>query len=137
MKTVLKTTNKELQFALSNEFTSIEVGANQNISEAEKTFRPMELLLASLASCSAIDILSILKKQRQEFTSFEIITEGNRADATPSIFEKIDLTILISGNVDESKLVKAIDLTKEKYCSVYHILAKSAHITYNYKIVKS
>ena len=135
MKTILKTTSKELQFELSNEFTSIEVGANQNIPEVEKTFRPMELLLASLSSCSAIDILTILKKQRQTFTSFEIITEGTRADATPAIFENIELTILISGNVDESKLAKAIDLTKEKYCSVYHILAKTANINYTFKII--
>lgn len=134
MKTVLKTTNKDLQFEVFNEFTSISVGANQSISEQEKTFRPMELLLASLSSCSAIDILGILKKQRQTVTDFSITTTGVRADATPSIFTSISVDILVSGNIGESKLSKAIDLTKEKYCSVYHILSQSAEITYHYKI---
>jgi uncharacterized OsmC-like protein len=97
----------------------------------------MELLLASISSCSAIDILSILKKQRQSFSDFEIITNGKRADATPAIFEKIDLQINIIGNVDPLKLEKAIELTKEKYCSVYHILSKTAEINYTFKITKS
>jgi uncharacterized OsmC-like protein len=134
MKTVLKTTSNDLQFEVFNEFTSISVGANQSISEQEKTFRPMELLLASLSSCSAIDILGILKKQRQTVTDFSIITNGERASETPSIFKSITVDITISGKIDESKLEKAISLTKEKYCSVYQILSKSAVITYNYKI---
>lgn len=134
MKTVLKTTNKDLQFEVFNEFTSIAVGANQSIPESEKTFRPMELLLASLSSCSAIDILGILKKQRQIVTDFSITTNGDRADATPSIFTNITVAISISGEIDEKKLAKAIELTKEKYCSVYHILSQSANIIYQYKI---
>lgn len=137
MKTTLKATSKELQFAISNEYTTIEVGANQSLEDNEKTFRPMELLLASISSCSAIDILSILKKQRQSFSDFEIITNGKRADATPAIFEKIDLQINIIGDVDPLKLEKAIELTKEKYCSVYHILSKTAEINYTFKITKS
>ena len=134
MKTVLKTTDADLQFEVFNEFTSIKVGANQNISDSEKTFRPMELLLASLSSCSAIDILGILKKQRQTVTDFTITTNGEREDATPSIYKTIEVHIVISGEVDESKLAKAIELTKEKYCSVFHILSQSAEISYHYKI---
>jgi uncharacterized OsmC-like protein len=97
----------------------------------------MELLLASLSSCSAIDILNILKKQRQKVVDFEIITNGTRKDATPATFENIELNILIKGDIDEQKLTKAIVLTKEKYCSVYQILSKSATINYTYKIEKS
>jgi uncharacterized OsmC-like protein len=137
MKTTLRTTSNELQFEVSNEYTSIEVGANQSNTEDEKTFRPMELLLASISSCSAIDILNILKKQRQKVVDFVIITNGTRKDATPSTFENIELNILIKGNIDELKLIKAIELTKEKYCSVYHILSKSATINYTFKIEKS
>ena len=135
MKTFLKSTDKALQFTISNEFTSIEVGANQDVEDDQKTFRPMELLLASLASCSAIDIQSILKKQRQEISSLEIETIGNRVDEVPAVFDSIQLLITVKGKVDPSKLEKAIELTKEKYCSAYKMLSKSCEITYEYKII--
>ncbi len=135
MKVLLKSTEKALQFNVSNEFATMEVGANQNVEENQKTFRPMELLLTSLASCSAIDIQSILIKQRQEILDFEIETIGHRVDEVPAVFDTIHLNITVKGNIDASKLEKAIELTKEKYCSAYKMLSKSCEIIYEYKII--
>lgn len=135
MKVLLKSTDKALQFNVSNEFATMEVGANQNVDENQKTFRPMELLLTSLASCSAIDIQSILIKQRQEILDFEIETIGHRVDEVPAVFDTIHLKITVKGNIDASKLEKAIELTKEKYCSAYKMLSKSCEIIYEYKII--
>lgn len=133
MKVILKQTNRPLHFEAMTDLAKIEVSANLE-ENGPFTFRPMELLLTSLASCSAIDIENILRKQKIKFTDFQIEIIGNRADTIPSVFTKIDLVISISGDINESRLGKAIHLTKEKYCSVYRMLFKEVEINYSYVI---
>ena len=97
--------------------------------------RPMELLLASLGSCSAIDVILILKKQRQSLEDIKIdivadrITVGNHSE-----FEKINLFFHLYGNIKESKAKRAIELSLDEYCSVAQILKKTADITYQFDI---
>lgn len=83
--------------------------------------RPMELLLMGLASCSAIDVVLILKKQRQDITDFRISVEGDREqepDTQRKPFRKINLIFKFAGNqLDENKINKAIGMSMEKYCS--------------------
>lgn len=81
--------------------------------------RPMQLLLMALGSCSGIDIVSILKKQRQEIKDFKIIIEGEREQSKePSLWKKINVVFQFSGNVDAEKAKKACALSIDKYCSV-------------------
>ena len=99
--------------------------------------RPMELLLMGLGGCSAIDIISILKKQRQNPEGFSVSIDGERpADAVPALFEKIHVTFNFTGDLDESKVKRAIDLSMETYCSVAKTLEKTATITYSFTINK-
>lgn len=81
--------------------------------------RPMQLLLMALASCSGIDIVSILKKQRQELADLKMIVEGEREqDKEPALWKYIHIKFQFSGNVEEDKARKACALSMDKYCSV-------------------
>ncbi len=92
----------------------------------------MELLLMGVGGCNAIDIVMILKKQRQEITSYKIDVEGQRKevrDAKP--FESMHVTIYLEGKIDEAKAIRAAQLSFEKYCSVSITLEASVKITYS------
>ncbi len=91
--------------------------------------RPMETLLSALAGCSAMDVIHILKKQRQELERLEIEVEGERADAVPAVFTKIHLRFRAFGPLDLSKVQKAVELSMEKYCSVSKMLQPTVEIT--------
>ena len=99
--------------------------------------RPMQSLLMALGSCSGIDIVSILKKQKQSFTSFRIIIEGEREDVKPiSLWKIINVVFEFTGEVDEDKARKACALSIEKYCSVAETLRRAGadiHWTINVK----
>jgi putative redox protein len=88
-------------------------------------FRPMQLLLSALGSCSAIDLVSILKKQRQNPTSIRIEVEGEREQGQiPSLWKDINLTFHLTGALDKDKTEKAVALSMEKYCSVAETLRR-------------
>jgi len=97
--------------------------------------RPMQLLLMGLGGCSGIDILSILKNQRQKVTGFRMRIEGEREPGKdPSLWKKVDLVFEMNGEVDKEKAEKAVALSMEKYCSVSETL-KRAGATLNWKVV--
>ena len=84
-----------------------------------------------IGGCSGIDIVSILKKQKQEITSFNISIDGERqAEVVPSLFEDIAVHFQLEGTMEAAKLKRAVNLSMEKYCSVSKIIEKSANISY-------
>lgn len=91
--------------------------------------RPMETLLSALAGCSAIDVIHIMGKQRQDLQGLAVEVEGERADAVPAVFTKIHLRFIGGGPIDLAKFQKAVELSMEKYCSVSHMLQPKAQIT--------
>jgi len=91
--------------------------------------RPMETLLSALAGCSALDVILILKKQRQDLKRLEVEVEGERADAVPAVFTNIHLRFKGYGTIDLEKLQKAVKLSIEKYCSVSKMLQPKVAIT--------
>ena len=96
-----------------------------------KGVSPMELLLMGVAGCSSIDIISILKKQKQKFKELTIEVSGEREKGElPSLFKKIHADVFIHGDVDPKKAIKAAELSFEKYCSVSKTLEATAEITY-------
>lgn len=81
--------------------------------------RPMQMLLMGLAGCSAIDVISILKKQRQEVRDYKMVVKGEReAGVTPSVWKDIHIEFHIYGDVDLDKAQRAVELSMDKYCSV-------------------
>ena len=101
----------------------------------KKGVRPMQTLLMALGGCSAIDIVTILKKQRQTIEDFQISIDGEREkDQVPSLFETIHIVFKLKGKLDKDKVERAVALSMEKYCSVAKTLEKTAKITYKIEV---
>jgi putative redox protein len=91
--------------------------------------RPMETLLAALAGCSAMDVLLIMKKQRESLERLDVEVSGERADAIPAVFTSIHIRFVGYGPIDLKKFQKAVTLSTEKYCSVTKMLQPAVAIT--------
>jgi len=88
--------------------------------------RPMQMLLMGLAGCSAIDVITILKKQRQDVKDYKMVVNGDReAGVEPSLWKEVSIEFHLYGKVDEDKAVKAAELSINKYCSVAATLVKA------------
>ena len=98
--------------------------------------RPMELLLMGLLGCTAMDVMSILKKKRQPVQDLKINATGEQAADTPHYFTKIHLEYVAYGNVDEQALARSIQLSEERYCSAAASLRGQAEITSSYRVEK-
>lgn len=97
--------------------------------------RPMQLLLNALGGCASIDILSILRKKRQDITNYKVAIQGERqSDKEPALWREIFITFMIDGDVDRDSAKKAINLSLEKYCSVAATL-RAAGATIRYELV--
>lgn len=98
---------------------------------------PMELILAGLAGCTGVDIVSILSKQRQNFTDMKVQVRAKRADDFPKVYTEFEVTYLIwSEDIDPQAVERAIRLSEDKYCSVGLMLSKAAPIHSTYRILK-
>jgi putative redox protein len=96
---------------------------------------PTESLLASVAGCLAIDVVSFLRKMRAEITDFRIDVTGERNPTPPQYYKAIDMLIRIKGKgITPKKMDRVISLSQEKYCSVYHSLRKDMKVTVRYEI---
>jgi|SRR5690348_8463506 putative redox protein len=100
-------------------------------------FRPTQLLLAGLGSCSAIDIIAILKKQKQVIENFKIRIEGEREpNVTPSLWQTAHIAFELHGPIDPDKAIKATALAMRKYCSVAETLRRGGtKMTWTVKVV--
>lgn len=130
----LKQVGENLDFECENSRGGkLHLSASADLGGIDTNFRPMEALLASLVGCSSIDILNILQKQKYHPHHFSVTVTGEREDgAIPAVFTKIHLAIEISKDVNEAKLMKAIELTQEKYCSVLFMIQSNCEINYTY-----
>jgi putative redox protein len=98
--------------------------------------RPMEMLILGMGACSTYDVVSILKKSRQEITDCEIKITSQRADSDPKVFTEIQLFFIVSGhNLKEKQVERAIKLSAEKYCSASIMLGATANITHDFEII--
>ena len=98
--------------------------------------RPMEMVLLGLGSCTAIDVMLMLQKSKQDVTDCVVEIEAERAEDVPKVFTKIHVQFIVSGRALSDKHVqRAVSLSAEKYCSVSKMLEKTAEMTHGYKIV--
>lgn len=94
---------------------------------------PTESLLLSLAGCMAIDTVSFIQKMRGEISNFKIDISGERNPTPPQYYKKIEMVLHITGrNIKENQVKKAVSLSHEKYCSVYHSLRKDLEVKVDY-----
>ena len=123
--------DKPYVFELKNENgNSCVIDASESIGGSGKGFRPMELLGGSLAGCAAIDVISILKKQRIDPDLFKIGINSRRKEGIPSSYASIELVVEIDSDINKEKLSKMIQLVIDKYCSVSRSLDPAIVITH-------
>jgi putative redox protein len=136
LKIELKRIDSPFHFEAVNETGNIvSIDGSPSIGGAGLGARPMELLLMGLGSCSGIDIIIILNKQRQNVSDFQVSIEAERdSGKEANLFTKIHLHFNVFGEVEQEKLENAINLSLDKYCSVAKILEKSADIIYSFSI---
>ena len=91
---------------------------------------PMEVVLMALCSCTSVDVVSILKKKREPIASLTVWATAEQAPAPPRVFTKIVLTYRIGGGVSKKAAEDAVNLSKNKYCSVSKMLARAAEINF-------
>jgi len=114
---------------------TVPLSADPSVGGEGDGFRPMELMALSLAGCTAMDIISILTKKRQEVTAFEVKVHTERAEEHPKVFTRATIDYLVTGhNVDEAALVRAIELSATKYCPAQAMLGKVTTIALQYQI---
>lgn len=114
-------------------FQSNPDGVERPAQEAVSTgVRPMQSLLMGLGTCSGIDIVAILEKQRQEYDSFELKVTGEREqEKIPALWVKAHIDFILKGNMDADKVKRAAELSIDKYCSVAETLRRAGcEITY-------
>lgn len=133
MKVTLNRLNQAVHFEGESASTDVKVhiDGSPEIGGEALGARPMELVLMALGSCSALDLINILKKQKQEIDDVKIEVDGKRKDAIPAVFTDIHLLFKLKGRIDIEKAKKAAELAVKKYCSVHDMLAAGGvQITY-------
>lgn len=137
MEITLKRLNDAVHLRAENgKGNHTDYDGTENIGGQGKAMTPMENLLASVAACSALDVVPILKKQRQQLDDIEIKVTGNRhkvEEVKP--FKDIHIHFILKGKIDPKKAEKAVALSVEKYCSVHASLDPNIRVTHGFEIV--
>ena len=114
---------------------SVPLGASPEVGGANDGFRPLELMAISLAGCTAMDVISILQKKRQQVTRFDVNVHADQAEEHPRVFTEVVIDYEITGNdVDDAAVIRAIELSAVRYCPVQNMLDKVVPIKLKYTI---
>jgi len=116
---------------------AVVMDADAEVGGSNTGSRPMELLLMGIGGCSGMDIISILKKKKQQVTGLEANVSGTMADNYPHKYTEISIEFIVRGKaVSEEAVKRAVQLSMDKYCSVKATLEGSAKIAFSYKILE-
>ena len=115
---------------------SVVIDGPARLGGTDAGLRPMEMFLAALASCSAVDVVMILTQQKQALRDLRIHVQGERADAVPAVFTRIKLRFLAYGDVADNKMERAVRLSVEKYCSVAKMLLPEVVVEHEAEVLR-
>lgn len=116
--------------------TGSTVRLASSMDDGEQGFRPMELMGLALAGCTGMDVLSILKKKRQDVTDFEVQVHSKSAEEHPHVWTWVQVEYIITGNnIDPSAVKRAMQLSADKYCPAQNMLKQAVEIDLAYKII--
>lgn len=137
MKATIKWVEDAMFLGESGSGHSVMMDGPPEIGGRNAGIRPMEMLLIGVGACSSVDVVSILKKARQNITGCEAKVEAQRVDAIPAVFEKIHMHFIVKGKeLDDAKVKRAVELSAEKYCSASIMLQKGGvEVTHDYQII--
>lgn len=117
---------------------SVALSADPAVGGTGDGFRPLELMLVSLVGCTAMDVISILQKKRQDITGFEVRVDAGRAAEHPKVFTNLAIHYILRGRgIDPAAVERAIQLSETKYCPAQAMLSQVAPTTLTYEIVES
>ena len=117
---------------------SVTLDTDPSVGGDDSGFRPMELMLLSLAGCTAMDVISILRKKRQTVTDFQVKVQADQADEPPRVFTEIRVTYIVTGvDVDPSAVQRSIELSETKYCPAQAMLVQAAPISHSFEIAEA
>jgi putative redox protein len=133
------TWQKGLSFtATADSGYQLPLGGKKAVGGLEDGFLPMELFAMGLAGCTAMDVISILEKMRQNVTDFEVKVHADRVNQHPKIFSDMNIEYIVTGqNIDKSAVEKAVQLSEERYCPGQAMLSKTAKIQHTITIKES
>jgi putative redox protein len=116
----------------------VPLSAEAAVGGAEDGFRPLELMGVSLAGCTAMDVVSILKKKQQDLTAFEVRVRAERAEEHPKVWTRAVIRYLVTGRgVDEAAVLRAIELSALKYCPAQAMLGQVVPLELRYEIYEA
>lgn len=124
--------------AVNDKGNSIIMDAGASDGGHDSGLRPMQLLLAAMGGCSAIDLIGILRKQREPLRDLMITVTGEREQGVvPSLYTEVHVHFRLFGDINQDKAERAVELSVEKYCSVAKTLEKTAVVTHSFEIIKN
>ena len=113
----------------------MDLDAEQTVGGVGAGPQPHRLLLQALAGCTAMDVISILRKKRQQVSGLSVEVQGSRADQHPRVYTRIEVLYRVRGqNVDPQAVARAIELSATRYCPVIAMLGKVAEVRTRYEI---
>ncbi|MBP6154154.1 MAG: OsmC family protein [Chitinophagales bacterium] len=137
MKVEIELVNNKVHLEAKNEQGFItHMDGSPEIGGEELGARPMQLVLMALGGCTSMDVLAMLRKMREDVKGYKVTVDAERATEHPMVFTKAHIHYVFEGNLKKENVQRAIDLSMEKYCSVTHILNKTAEITHSFEITK-
>ncbi len=117
---------------------TINLGSSVDVGGDDDGFRPLELMLTSLAGCTAMDVISILRKKRQPVTGFKVQAEAQRAESHPKVFTHIHVHYIVEGDgVAPEAVERAMELSETRYCPAHAMLSQVAEVETSYEILPS
>jgi len=136
MKITIERLNDDFHFRATNDTgNTVDMDNTGEGDDPPKGVGPMQMLAMALGGCSGIDVVSILKKSRQPIVSFDMEIEGEReTGVVPSLYKTLHVHYILTGELDEEKVRRAVQLSMEKYCSVAKTLEHTATITYSFSV---
>ena len=115
----------------TNDRFNVRMDAGESVGGNDSGFRPTDLLAIGLAGCTGMDVISILRKKRQDITGFEVIVNVRKAEEHPRVFTNIEIEYVVSGNqLDPAAVERAVELSETRYCPSIAMLRKAAEITH-------
>ncbi|SHH80835.1 putative redox protein [Chryseolinea serpens] len=122
--------------AVNEQGAKVQMDASPDVGGENLGMRPMQMLLAAMGGCSSIDVINILKKQKQPLRDIKVTVTGEREkDVVPAVYTEVHAHFKLYGDLDKDKVARAVNLGVEKYCSVAKTLEANAKITYSIEIL--
>jgi putative redox protein len=116
----------------------VELGASPKVGGSNDGFRPLELLAVGLAGCTGMDVISILRKKRQDVTAFEVLVHAEQADEHPRVWTSVHIKYIVTGRGVKSKAVeRAMQLSAESYCPALTMIGEAVNIETGYEIIET